>query len=146
MGRFGTFPSSIQESSDSVKVPILKAAELGERWPVLLWFYLKTLGLYHSGNYDNNSTLASILFYNLCISGHLNSGQLSQHVHYAHYNMDLPLVDTVKINCVLPEKIQSCSVHVYRLGLNSTDLESSNSGLNIIFKGQYPPDCVLIYE
>ena len=51
MGRFGKFNSSVQESCDSVKVPILKAAELGERWPVLLWFYLKTLGLYHSGTY-----------------------------------------------------------------------------------------------
>lgn len=57
MGRFGTLSLSLQESSDSVKVPILKAAELGERWPVLLWFYLKTLGLYHSGNYDDNSIL-----------------------------------------------------------------------------------------
>ena len=38
-----------QDSSESVSVPILKAAEVGERWPVLLWFYLKTLGLYHSG-------------------------------------------------------------------------------------------------
>lgn len=36
-------------SSESVSVPILRATEVGERWPVLLWFYLKTLGLYHSG-------------------------------------------------------------------------------------------------
>lgn len=58
MGRYGTLSLSLQESNDSVKIPILKAAELGERWPVLLWFYLKTLGLYHSGKYsDNNSTL-----------------------------------------------------------------------------------------
>ena len=57
MGRFGKLSLSLQESNDSVKVPILKAAELCERWPVLLWFYLKTLGLYHSGNSGNNSTL-----------------------------------------------------------------------------------------
>lgn len=50
MAYFGTCALSVQESSDSVKIPILKATELGERWPVLLWFYVKTLGLYHSGN------------------------------------------------------------------------------------------------
>lgn len=43
---------SIQDSSvdsASVKVPILRANEVTDRWPVLLWVYLKTLGLYHSG-------------------------------------------------------------------------------------------------
>ena len=50
MAHFGTRALTIdQESSDSVKVPILKATELCERWPVILWFYVKTLGLYHSG-------------------------------------------------------------------------------------------------
>ena len=67
MGRFGKLSLSFQESSDSVKIPILKAAELGERWPVLLWFYLKTLGLYHSGNLDNSTLLLPYFIIYACL-------------------------------------------------------------------------------
>lgn len=35
--------------SVSVKVHILQGKEMIDRWPVLMWFYLKTLGLYQSG-------------------------------------------------------------------------------------------------
>ena len=35
-------------SGESVTIPILQKSEQ-EKWPVLLWFYMKTLGLYHSG-------------------------------------------------------------------------------------------------
>jgi len=55
MTHFATYggPLNIQDSSEdsvSVKVPLLRANEVTDKWPVLLWFYLKTLGLYHSGN------------------------------------------------------------------------------------------------
>lgn len=49
---YGHTTLNLQESSvdsASVKVPILREGEMTSRWPVLLWFYLKTLGLYHSG-------------------------------------------------------------------------------------------------
>lgn len=35
--------------SASFKVHILQRNKTIDKWPVLLWFYLKTLGLYHSG-------------------------------------------------------------------------------------------------
>lgn len=37
--------------SVSVKLPYLREGEATHKWPFLLWFYLKTLGLYHSGTY-----------------------------------------------------------------------------------------------
>lgn len=40
--------SSIVDSA-SFKVHILQRNKTIDKWPVLLWFYLKTLGLYHSG-------------------------------------------------------------------------------------------------
>ena len=58
-------PLSVQESSVdsiSVKVPLLRATEMTDRWPVLLWIYLKTLGLYHSGNEDSEYN-ATLYFY-----------------------------------------------------------------------------------
>lgn len=64
MAHFGTCTLSVRDrSEDSVQVPILKAAELGERWPVLLWFYLKMLGLYHSGKYDITSNIVHCFYF-----------------------------------------------------------------------------------
>ena len=45
----GLAPTRSSVDSASFKVHILQRNNTIDKWPVLLWFYLKTLGLYHSG-------------------------------------------------------------------------------------------------
>jgi len=45
----GLAPTRSSVDSASFKIHILQRNKTIDKWPVLLWFYLKTLGLYHSG-------------------------------------------------------------------------------------------------
>ena len=49
--------------SVSVKVHILQGKEMIDRWPVLMWFYLKTLGLYQSGTLEKYQKVVLIAEY-----------------------------------------------------------------------------------
>lgn len=71
--------------SASVKVPILRANEVTDRWPVLLWFYLKTLGLYHSGNESTE----------YCVN---------------HFVGSHPVITDVHILCILDTFLRPCDM------------------------------------